>query len=148
MSEDQTTLLVVDDDDVAMMAVRRAVKSLGLDVPTIRARDGREALDMLRDAHTRTVPYPFIVLLDINMPRMNGLEFLAELRADPLLSGAVVFVMTTSDAPRDILAAYDHQVAGYIVKSSGQETLRKMFRMLEEYNDIVTPFLDIRVGVA
>lgn len=140
----ETTLFVVDDDDIAVMAVERAAASLDLSVPILRARDGEEALEMLREKPSEGVPSPFIILLDINMPRMTGIEFLTQLRADPQLAGAVAFVMTTSDAPRDVSAAYAHHVAGYIVKSSGQETLRRLLRMLEEYEHIVTPFPDTR----
>jgi len=138
MSKDRVAFLVVDDDDVAVMAVRRVVAKMRLTNPVERAVDGREALDLLRGTDGRSVPRPYIILLDINMPRMNGLEFLAELREDVELANSVVFVMTTSDAPRDIAAAYDHKIAGYIVKESAYDSLKDAMDMLNKYTEIVS----------
>jgi len=62
------------------------------------------------------VPRPCLIMLDLNMPRMGGIEFLEELRSDPLLRRILVFVMTTSAAPEDRMKAYDMNVAGYMLK--------------------------------
>lgn len=138
MSKERVSFLVVDDDDVAVMAVKRVVSQLRLTNPIERAVDGRAALDMLRGTDGQTVQRPFIILLDINMPRMNGLEFLAELREDVELANSVVFVMTTSDAPKDITAAYAHKIAGYIIKESAFDTLKDAMDMLNKYTEIVS----------
>ncbi|PTX74345.1 response regulator receiver domain-containing protein [Sulfitobacter mediterraneus] len=80
---------------------------------------------------------PYIVTLDLNMPRMGGLELLDALRADPELSRVVVFVFTTSDTPQDVRSAYDHNVAGYVVKENASETLANALNMLGTYSRIV-----------
>lgn len=106
-------IILVEDDDGDAKAVRRALHGARIANPVMRARNGREALDLLRG---KSAPRHYIVLLDLNMPQMNGHEFLNELRADPVLRRAVVFVLTTSGDDRDLMAAYDNQVAGYIQK--------------------------------
>jgi len=126
MNEGKTVhILVVEDDDVDAMAVERAFKKLKLANPTYRARDGLEALALLRGEGQPVLPRPFIVLLDLNMPRMNGLELLKTLRGDPALKSTVVFVLTTSHEEKDRVSAYDLNVAGYMVKDNvGDDFLR------------------------
>ncbi len=119
-------LLIVDDDEVSIMAVKRALKKMKLANPTQIAHDGVEALDILRAAADAngTLP-PFIVLLDINMPRMNGHEFLEQVRSDPTLHQVVIFVLTTSNLPEDVRRATDQDVAGYVIKENPYESLAK-----------------------
>ena len=133
---EEVTFLIVDDDEVAIMGMRRAIKKLQLANPIEEARDGEEALAKLRDGSG--VKQPFLVTLDLNMPRMGGLEFLEEIRKDAALQDAIIFVMTTSDAPKDITAAYSKNVAGYILKDNAFETLRRALRMLESFSGTVT----------
>ena len=128
------TIFLVDDDDIDYMAVQRSMKQLGLINPLIRAKDGVEALDMFAD---KQVKAPYLVLLDLNMPRMNGIEFLERLRSNDELSLSVVFVLTTSAADEDKYAAYSHHVAGYVVKNSLQKGFINLFDMLEHYCEIV-----------
>lgn len=125
------TVLLVDDDDIDVMAVERAFKKLKISNPIIRARDGLEGLKLLRDP--LAVERPYIVLLDINMPRMNGLEMLTELRNDPELSTAMVFVLTTSKADEDKIAAYQQHVAGYIVKKHIGDSFLQIIETLDHY---------------
>ncbi len=107
-------ILLVDDDEIDVMNVRRAFEKGKIENPLFHAEDGLAALEMLRDG---TVPkHRRLVLLDLNMPRMNGIEFLRELRHDPELHGTAVVVLTTSDEERDRLQAYEFHVAGYLVK--------------------------------
>jgi CheY-like chemotaxis protein len=115
MSMDRmTNILLVDDDEIDVMNVRRAFEKGKIENPLFHAEDGLAALEMLRDG---TVPRQRrLVLLDLNMPRMNGIEFLKELRDDPELHGTAVVVLTTSDEERDRLEAYHFHVAGYLVK--------------------------------
>ena len=130
--------LVVDDDEICIMAVRRAMKKLCLVNPVSTADNGIQALEILRDSVDQSLPLPrYVLLLDLSMPKMGGLELLDELRADPLLKRLVVFVLTTSDSPRDIAAAYEKNIAGYIVKEDLHETLSMMLSMLNSYSKVV-----------
>ncbi len=118
MAETGTSILLVEDDLLDTMNVERELRKLHIAVPLHKTRNGREALDLLRGtADTPALErLPTVVLLDINMPRMNGLEFLAEIRADPRLRELMVFVMTTSEEDTDRSRAQQLDVAGYIVK--------------------------------
>lgn len=131
----EVTILLVDDDDVDAMGVIRALKKLRISNPVVRARDGVEALELLR--HPTAIERPYIVLLDINMPRMNGLEMLAQLRRDPVLVRAVVFVLTTSAEEEDKLGAYEKNVAGYIVKNHIDDGFLRAMALLDHYWRIV-----------
>ena len=133
------TFLLVDDDDVSVMAMQRALKKLKIVNPTLVAKNGQEAFDILQEAvkNNGGVLPPFIVTLDLNMPRMNGLEFLEAVRADEALSRLVIFVFTTSDVTRDIQLAYSQNVAGYLIKENPGETLSKALEMLGCYARIV-----------
>lgn len=135
----EVAIVVVEDDDIDAMAIERALKKQKIDNALHRVCDGLEALDLLRgkSAHM-IVDKPYIVLLDINMPRMNGIEFLEELRNDDALRNTVVFVLTTSKADQDRLAAYDKNVAGYIIKSDVGSGFTEVMTMLESYWKIVT----------
>jgi len=124
------SLLIVDDDDIDATALRRALHKLKLLNPLYRAKDGIEALELLR---TGQMPAPYIILLDINMPRMNGIEFLEVLRADPDLTHAVVFVLTTSKSDEDILAAYREHVAGYLLKQRMDSDFLQVVGLLDHY---------------
>ncbi|MGD0102851.1 MAG: response regulator [Rhodopila sp.] len=128
------TILLVDDDKVDAMAVRRSFRDLKIGNPIIEARDGIDALERLRGENgQQKVASPCLVLLDLNMPRMGGIEFLQELRADPLLSRTLVFVMTTSSAKEDRTRAYGHNIAGYIVKHRPGQSFLDAIVMLEHY---------------
>lgn len=129
------TILVVDDDRVDVMAVRRAFRLSGLDNAMVFAADGIEALEKLRDG--KSVPRPFLVLLDLNMPRMNGIEFLDAARKDPNLCDSVVFVLTTSKDMMDKRKAYSRNVAGYIVKEDTREGYINTAGLLESYARVV-----------
>jgi CheY-like chemotaxis protein len=118
MDEKLLNIMIVDDDHVDVMNVQRAFKKNNITNPLHVAHNGIEALDLLRgtDGKPKIIPMPRIILLDINMPRMNGIEFLRELRADPVLRSITVFIMTTSNDDKDKFEAYNLNVAGYIVK--------------------------------
>ena len=112
--EKTLNILLVEDDQVDVMNVTRAFARNKIANPLFVAADGIEALEMLRSG---AVPRDRrLILLDLNMPRMSGIEFLRELRADPELHGTPVVVLTTSDDERDKVNAYDLNVAGYLLK--------------------------------
>lgn len=135
------SLLVVDDDDVAAEAVMRGLRKHGLDWPIVIAQDGRDALQVMRgEIADRRIVRPYLVLLDLNMPRMNGIEFLRELRADPALRGTVVYVLSTSGSEADRRLAYNEFVAGYMVKSGLGPQLSGLAKFLVEFqNSVLLP---------
>lgn len=134
MNASQVEILLVDDDDVDAEAVERAFRKLKIENPITKAGNGLEALEILRgDSGEQKVSRPFIILLDINMPKMNGHEFLEELRADPVLADSIVFVLTTSQADRDKVEAYQRNVAGYILKSNAGEDFSNLVGLLDRY---------------
>lgn len=134
MPGNTVTILLVDDDIVDAMAVKRSFKELRIANPLIEARNGIEALQLLRgqNGHER-VQQPCLVLLDLNMPRMGGIEFLKELRHDPALARTLVFVMTTSAAEDDRMRAYNKNVAGYVLKHRPGQSFLDSISMLEFY---------------
>ena len=127
---ERVTLLVVEDDDIAYLKGKRSFKSVGLANPVVRAVDGRDALDMLIN---RDVREPLTVLLDLQLPRMNGFEFLEELRRTPGLEDTVVFVLSTSSDERDIEQSFRHKVAGYLVKEQIGAGVSEMVSLLDTY---------------
>lgn len=132
------TFLVVDDDEVSVMAIKRALKSLRIVNPVEVACDGQAALDIMRGTDGRPpLEQPYLVTLDLNMPRMDGLEFLEEVRSDVALSRTIVFVLSTSDTPSDVAAAYQSNVAGYIVKDDLGDSLQAALEMIGAFSRIV-----------
>lgn len=138
MSTKPVRFLIVDDDQVSVLAIKRALKKLKIINPVQVARDGREALDLLRAElqGTSTLP-PYLVTLDLNMPRMNGFEFIEEVRNDPALHRLVIFVLSTSDAPSDVAAAYDSNIAGYIVKDNLGDSFVKALDMIDCFSKVI-----------
>lgn len=124
------TILLVEDDDIDAMIIERAFKKLKIINPMVRAKDGIIALELLKNG---TVAKPYLMLLDLNMPRMGGLELLTELRKDEYLRNSVVFVLTTSKDDEDKLAAYDKNIAGYILKEKLQDGFEELVKLLDHY---------------
>ena len=112
------TILLVEDDRVDIMTVQRALKKNEIGNPLHIARTGLEALDMLRGENGREQisPPPALILLDLNLPKMSGIEFLRELREDPKLKELRIIVLTSSNEPKDRAAAFEYDVDDYIVK--------------------------------
>jgi CheY-like chemotaxis protein len=139
MREPQTVqLLHVEDDDLCLMGMNRAFKAAKIVNPVSFAHDGIEALEMLRGTNGRPrLPRPLLILLDLNMPRMNGIEFLEELRKDGELKKSIVFVMTTSDADEDKVKAYNLGVAGYILKSNPANAFLEATALLDTFCRVV-----------
>jgi CheY-like chemotaxis protein len=136
MTNQALNILLVDDDDVSAESVMRSLGKSGVDFPVVLAENGVVALDILRGRHPESqVCDPYVILLDLNMPRMNGFEFLTELRKDSELSSAVVFVLTTSDIPADIVRAYQENIAGYMVKSAVGPQFMRLVNFLEKYRE-------------
>ncbi len=119
MEEKIINILLVEDDEVDVMNVKRAFKKYKISNPLFIAENGVEALAMLRSQNGQPPEVPEnrrLILLDLNMPKMNGLEFLHELRKQENLKRTPVIVLTTSDEDKDRIEAYNLNVAGYILK--------------------------------
>lgn len=135
MTEKVTNILLVEDDYLDIMNVERELKKINIEYPIHVARNGREALNMLRGEGTEKIsPAPSVILLDINMPKMNGLEFLEELRREPEFSHIPVFIMTTSNEETDRMAAQRLNVSGYIVKPLTFDTFEKGPSSLDSFS--------------
>jgi len=128
-------ILLVEDDELDVMNVQRAFKKNNITNPLYVAGNGLEALDALRGkGRGPHVPATRrIILLDLNMPRMGGIEFLRELRADPELGMITVIVLTTSDEERDKVEAYKLNVAGYILKPVTLQAFVEIMATLNKY---------------
>lgn len=129
-------VLLVEDDEVDVMNVKRAFKKNNITNPLYVASNGLEALAMLRGTAERAAPVPFsrrLVLLDLNMPRMGGIEFLHELRADSQLRMTPVIVLTTSNQDKDRVEAYNLNVAGYILKPVTFSNFAEVMATLNRY---------------
>ena len=114
---DNISLMLIEDDHMDVKNVERELRKINVNLPLHTAKNGREALAMLRgEGMPKINPLPSVIMLDINMPKMNGIEFLTELRKDPELQDLNVFIMTTSSEETDRLAAQDLKVSGYIEK--------------------------------
>lgn len=131
MPERVLNILLVEDDEVDVMNVRRAFERNNVSNPLFVAGNGLEALDMLRSDQ---IPKERrLILLDLNMPKMNGIEFLQELRADPELLGTPVVVLTTSNDDQDKIDAYNLNVAGYLLKPVTFSNFCEQMTMLNKY---------------
>lgn len=136
MIEEKTIqILLVEDDSVDVMNVQRAFRKNNIQNPLHIARNGIEALEMLRGSSSipKIEPQPKIIMLDINMPKMNGIEFLKEIRQDEELKSISVFIMTTSNDDHDKFQAYNMNVAGYIVKPISFEKFVNAVSILNNY---------------
>jgi CheY-like chemotaxis protein len=135
VDEKLINILLVEDDVVDVKNVERALRKNNVANPLFVAANGLEALDMLRKG---TVPGPRrLVLLDLNMPKMNGIEFLQEVRKDPELASLTVIVLTTSNDDRDKVAAYSLHVAGYLLKPVTFSSFVELMATLNKYWSLV-----------
>ena len=131
-------ILLVEDDDGDAKAVQRAFQKAKIANPILRAVDGIEALDILKGANGKAKPAPpYLLLVDINMPRMNGIQFIQALREDEDLRHSIAFILTTSKRDEDKVAAYDLNVAGYIVKATAGQDFLSLVNLVDCYWRIV-----------
>jgi CheY-like chemotaxis protein len=129
-------VLMVEDDDIDVESLKRLFQKNGIKNPIYHAANGIEALEIMRGENNKDkVPKPYIVLLDINMPMMNGIELLKEVRKDEELKDSVVFVLTTSPREEDINTTYQLNVAGYFLKKDIKEliNLLNLYWTLNEF---------------
>ncbi len=108
------SVLLVEDDNIDAMTVKRSLRDLGSKVTLVRANNGEEALEYLRNPKNEK---PCLILLDLNMPKMNGIEFLRVMKTDEILRQIPVVIFTTSKEEFDVIKSFELSVAGYIIKS-------------------------------
>ena len=123
-------LLLVEDDNVDAMTVKRAMDDVGVGESLVHLGNGEEALDYLRSEVNEK---PCLILLDLDMPRMNGIEFLEEAKRDPSLRKIPVVLLTTSEQDCDIIKSFKNSVAGYMVKPIDYEQFVETVRAISEY---------------
>lgn len=132
MPSKPVTIFLVEDDEVDVKALRWAFDKLKIANPLVVARDGVEALEMLS-----TVARPYLIITDINMPRMNGIEFLRQVRQSEDFRDSIVFVLTTSNDEQDKIDAYNLNVAGYMLKSDMGTSFTRAIGLVENYWKVV-----------
>jgi len=123
-------VLLVEDDDVDVIAVQRAFKDLEITNQLVNTANGEEALEYLKGENNKK---PCVILLDLNMPRMNGFEFLEIVKTDEALKKIPVVVLTTSTAEQDIAKSSELGVAGYMVKSVDYKEFMDTIRTIDLY---------------
>jgi CheY-like chemotaxis protein len=126
------TILLAEDDEVDVKALRWAFEKLKIANPLLVARDGVEAWEMLPQ-----VPRPYLIITDINMPRLNGIELLRKIRESAEYRGSIVFALTTSNDEEDKIDAYDLNVAGYMLKSDMGTSFTRAIALIENYWKVV-----------
>lgn len=130
--------LLVEDDEVDVEAIIRAFERQKIDTIFTIVGNGLEALKLMRSEYKdESLAWPYLILLDLNMPRMNGIEFLQAIRQDAQLCRSVVFVLTTSNRNEDKMAAYDAHIAGYFVKSQLGKDHIPITKLIELYWQLV-----------
>ena len=128
----EVNILVVEDDEIDVKALLMAFKKLKIANPVTVAKDGIEGWEALQ-----SLARPYLLILDINMPRMNGIELLGKIRATEKYHDSIVFVLTTSTDDKDKFEAYNLNVAGYMLKSDMGTSFIRAIEMVEQYWKVV-----------
>jgi len=128
--KDQIPIFLIEDDEVDVMTMRRALKDLRIANPLSIAGDGEAALQMLREGR---IVRPCVILLDLNMPRMGGIEFLRIIKADPLFKSIPIIVLTTSREESDRVETFKLSVAGYMIKPADYLQFVEVVRTIDLY---------------
>lgn len=133
-------ILVVDDDDADALMITEALGESDRATTVERVADGVEALDYLRGKGTYAgAPRPDLILLDLNMPRMDGRETLAAIKSDDQLKAIPVVILTTSGAAPDIAASYQQRANAYVTKPFGLDDFESTVRQIDRfYREVAT----------
>lgn len=123
-------ILLIEDDEVDVMTVKRALRDLKVTNQLVSIGDGEEAIEYLR---TESASKPCIILLDLNMPKMDGSEFLKVVKADKALKKIPVVILTTSNSDRDVIESFECGAAGYMVKSVDYEKFTETIHAIDQY---------------
>ena len=141
MNKDVTktvNILLVEDDKIDQKAFVRAFNEFRIGNPVKIANDGVEAWEILTGANgNEPLQRPYMIILDINMPRMNGIELLQKIRADERLHDSIVFVLTTSNDEQDKFEAFNLNVAGYMLKMDMGNSFCKAVELVDNYWRVV-----------
>lgn len=141
------SILLVEDDKIDQKSLMRSFKKLRISNPLQIANDGVEAWDILTQAEgAPELQRPFMVILDINMPRMNGIELLRKIRAHEKLKDTIVFVLTTSNDEKDKFAAFNCNVAGYMLKTDMDNSFMEAVELVENYWRVVEFPQDVAIS--
>jgi CheY-like chemotaxis protein len=122
-------ILLIEDDTIEVMKFNRVIKTLGLNHKIIEANNGEEALSILKDKEI----IPDVIFLDLNMPKINGIEFLQILKADDYLKYIPAIILTTSNNHKDVLECYKIGIAGYVLKPLKYDDYVERVRKMIEY---------------
>jgi CheY-like chemotaxis protein len=123
-------ILLVEDDVIDAMTVRRAFRDLKVLNPLTHVTNGEEALSYLRDQRNES---PCVILLDLNMPKMSGTEFLQVVKSDATLQQIPVVILTTSNEERDVVESFRMCVGGYIVKPVDYKKFVEAIKLIDIY---------------
>jgi CheY-like chemotaxis protein len=126
------TILLVEDDEIDVKALHRAFEKLKIANPVVVARDGVEGWEMLQ-----TLPRPYLIITDINMPRMNGIELLRKIRQSEEFRDSIVFALTTSNDEQDKVDAYHLNVAGYMLKTDMGTSFTRAIELIDNFWRVV-----------
>ncbi|MCW2118129.1 response regulator [Flavobacterium sp. 7A] len=130
-------ILLIEDDEIEVMKFNRVVSKLKLNHKIIEANNGEEAIEILK---TKDI-VPDIIVLDLNMPKINGIEFLGILKADEYLKYIPIIILSTSNHQKDLLECYRIGIAGYVIKPLKYEDYVERITKLVEYwslNELIT----------
>ena len=132
------TVVLIDDDEITGMALSRSMRKKGFACSFLQAFDGDEGVELLRSKTEHSAPRcPFIILLDLNMPGASGFDVLDEIRTEPGLIGAKIFILSSSDNPRDIARAHANHVTGYVFKGIAGDGFDSLVEMLQKFTAVV-----------
>jgi CheY-like chemotaxis protein len=137
MSQEPLTILLAEDDDGHARLIERNLQRAGFVNRVVRTRDGQETLDAIRGGGALPADAQFMLLLDINMPRVDGLEVLRQLKADPQTARTPVIMLTTTDDPREVERCYQFGCSVYITKPVRYEAFVDALNRLGMFLEIV-----------
>ena len=132
------SILLVEDDKIDQKSIKRSFKKMRISNPLQIANDGVEAWEILTKAEgAPELKRPYMVILDINMPRMNGIELLRKIRGHGTLKDTIVFILTTSNDEKDKFEAFECNVAGYMLKTDMDNSFMEAVQLVENYWRVV-----------
>jgi len=138
MTHEPLQILLAEDDDGHAILIERNLKRAGFVNQVVRAHDGQEAIDLVRgNGHGTTPTSQFLLLLDINMPRIDGIEVLKQLKADPRTARTPIIMLTTTDDPREVERCYQLGCSVYITKPVRYEDFVEALKRLGMFLEIV-----------